>query len=329
MPRAAPSPLPAAAWLPLAGLALTIVIWSSNNIVGKLIMREASPMMVALLRFTLAGLFFYLPVFLVLHRGEQRFTTGEWQRLALLGIVGTLGSLVLYLMGLRTTPAVEAGIYQVTSPLFVVLLAWAWLGERLSRGRLLGVAIATLGAAVLVTGGGAIGLGGGDLPGALFILGSNLTWAGYTILIKELLARRSPLLVVAATNLIAALAIWPLAALSGTLAELPSVANWSPSAWLMMLYLVAFMSTSSQWLYLRCLREIPASQASTFMNLMPFFTAIEAAIFLGELPTPLTIGSGLLILLGVWLVNRPRRARPRPSVPTPLPGGAEPVGKRP
>jgi drug/metabolite transporter (DMT)-like permease len=207
---------------------------------------------------------------------------------------------------------VEAGIYQVTTPLFAVVIAWAWLGERLSRGRLLGVAVATLGALVLVTGGGAAGLGGGDLPGALFILGSNLTWAGYTILIKELLARRSPLLVVAATNLIAAVAILPLAALFGTLGELPSLASWSPSAWMILVYLVAFMSTSSQWLYLRCLREIPASQASAFMNLMPFFTALEAAVFLGELPTPLTIGAGLLILLGVWLVNRPRRAAPRP-----------------
>ena len=78
------------------------------------------------------------------------------------------------------------------------------------------------------------------------------------------------------------------------------------------------MSTSSQWLYLRCLREIPASQASAFLNLQPLFTALMAAGFLGELPTPLTIGSGLLILLGVWLVNRrqtPRRHASAPAIP--------------
>ena len=316
------------AWLPLAGLTLTILIWSSNNIVGKLILRETSPMMVALVRFTLAGLLFYLPVFLALHRGEERFTRSEWRRLALLGTSGTLGSLVFYMTGLQSTPATDAAIYQLTMPLFVVVIAWAWLGERLSRGRMLGLAVAMVGAVVLVTGGRMGGLGG-DPAGVLFIMMSNLTWASYTILIKEPLARRSPLLVLAATNLTAAVAIWPLAAVTGLLQELPTVANWSTNAWLIMLYLVAFMSTSSQWLYLRCLREVAASQASAFTNLQPFFTAILAAIFLGESPTPLTIGAGMLILLGVWLVNRPQKARRRATLPTaPLPSGVSRSGSR-
>src|SRR4051812_38895290 len=91
--------------LPLAGLVVVIVIWSSNNIVGKIIMRDASPPMVALLRFTLAGLFFYLPVFLALHRGEQRFARRDWARLCTMGLGGSLGSLLLFLLGLRLIPA--------------------------------------------------------------------------------------------------------------------------------------------------------------------------------------------------------------------------------
>src|SRR2546423_7701869 len=114
-------------WLPLAGLAITIVIWASNNIVAKIIMRESSPVMVALLRFTLAGLIFYLPVFVALHRGEQRFTRSDWPRLLLIGSVGTTGSLLLYLLGLRTVPATEAAIYNITTPLFVMVMAWFWL----------------------------------------------------------------------------------------------------------------------------------------------------------------------------------------------------------
>lgn len=300
----------------MVGLAWTILVWSSNNIVAKVIMREASPLMVALLRFTLAGMLFYLPVFLILHRGPRRFSRSEWARVALLGVAGTTGSLVLYLIGLRTTPATEAGIYQITTPLFVVLMAWLLLGERLSGGRLIGVLLAAGGAAVLVTGGGAIGLGGGDLAGSLFILGSNVTWAGYTLLSKSLLARRSPLLLLAAANLVAALAIWPLAGLLGTWAELPSLLHWSPTAWLIMFYLVAFMSTSSQWVYVWSLRELRASQASAFLYLMPFFTAIMAAVLLGELPTPLSVAAGMLILVGVWLVNRPQAPRRRPAPET-------------
>jgi drug/metabolite transporter (DMT)-like permease len=298
----------------MLGLALTILIWSSNNIVGKIIMREASPLLVALMRFTLAGILFYLPVFLLLHRGEQRFARSDWLRLIFLGTVGTTGSLVLFLNGLRTTPATDAAIYQLTSPVFVVGIAWLLFRERLSRERMVGLAISLLGALLLVTGGGALGLGGGELAGALLIMGCNLTWSLYTVISKEILARRSPLLVLAAANLVAAVAIWPIAALSGTLEELPAVLGWSTTAWLIMVYLIAFMSTSSQWLYVRCLREVPASQAAAFNYLTPLFTAVQAALLLGERPTPLTIGAGLLTLAGLGLMNRPRpRATHRPA----------------
>jgi drug/metabolite transporter (DMT)-like permease len=301
-------------WLPLLGLLVTMLIWSSNNIVGKIIMREGSPLMVALVRFTLAGLFFYLPVFLALHRGAQRFSRQEWPRLVFLGTVGTCGSLVLYLLGLLSTPATAAGIYQITGPLFIAVLAWLWLGERLSRGRVLGILVAAAGAGLLIAAQSSGGLGGGSLLGALFILGSNLTWSGYTLGSKEILARRSPLLVLAAANLVALVAIWPAALLLGAGQELPRLLEWSPTAWLVMAYLVVFMSTSSQWLYVRCLREVGASQASAFQYLAPLFTAVQAALFLGEAPTLPLVACGLLILLGVWLVNRPaRQVRPAPA----------------
>jgi drug/metabolite transporter (DMT)-like permease len=306
---------PVRAWLPVAGLVLTVAIWSSNNIVSKVIMQEASPAMVALVRFTLAGLFFYLPVFLLLHRGRARFTSADWPRLVVLGAVGTAGSLTLYLLGLKTVPATQAGIYQVTLPLFAVVIAWLWLGERLSRARVLGIGLAAVGATALAVGGAVesgdgspSAAGGSSLPGALFILGSNLTWSIYTIVSKEMLKRRSPLLVLAASNLLAAVVIWPAAGALGVWPELPNVLHWSPTAWSVMLYLVALMSTSSQWLYVRCLREVKASQASSSLYLMPFFTAIMAAIFLGEQPTLPTILAGMLILVGVWLVNRPRES---------------------
>lgn len=293
----------------MLGLAITVLIWASNNIVAKVLMREASPLLIALLRFTFAGLLFYLPVFLVLHRGEQRFTRAEWPRLIILGTTGTAGSLVLYMLGLRTTPANEAAIYQITTPLFVMLIARLWLGEQITRLRALGLGLAALGALLLVTGGGAIGIGGGDLAGALFLLASSLAWASYTLISKALLARRSPLLVLAAANLTALVAMWPLSGVLGVWSELPNLAHWSLGAWVILAYLVAFMSTTSQWLYVRCLRELTAGQASTFLYLQPLFTVIMAAMFLDEMPTVLTLGSGLLILSGVWLANRPQRAR--------------------
>ena len=307
-------------WLPLLAMMLTVVIWASNPIVSKIILRETSPLMVSLVRFTLAGLLFYLPVFFWLHRGEQRFERRDLPRLLFLGVGGVLGSMLFSLLGLETTPATDAAIYNLTQPLFMLFFAWL-LGERLTRSRWAGIGLAFGGAGLLVVG-NASGVGGGDLRGAGFLLLSALLWAGYTLLGREILARRSPLLVLATANLLALLAIWPIVGLLGAWSEVPRVLEWSPTAWLVMLYLVILMSTSSQWLYVRAVRDLQPSQVSAGLYTKPFFTAVMAAVFLAELPTPVTIVSGLLILAGVWLVNRPtRRATGRP-VARAAPAGA-------
>ena len=92
-----------------------------------------------------------------------------------------------------------------------------------------------------------------------------------------------------------------------------------------MAYNVLLMSMISQWLYIRSIRDLRASQVSALLYTQPVFTALMAVAALGELPTPLTVVSGALILVGVLLVNRPigrrqatvpsRAARPSPASP--------------
>jgi drug/metabolite transporter (DMT)-like permease len=294
-------------WLPLAVMLLTVAVWAGNNVVSKIILREASPLLVALVRFTLAGLLFHLPAFLIL-RGEQRFGPAERPRILLLGVVGVGGSMVSYLLGLRTIPATDAAIYNLTTPLFVLLWAFFFFGERLSRTRMLGIAIAFAGAVVLVTG-GSVGLGGGDLGGALFVLGNALIWSAFTLFSREVIVGRSPLLVLAAVNLWGMVAIWVFAVPFGAWTELPSVLSWSPAAWWGMLYLILLMSMASQFTFILSIRDLHPSQVSAFLYTGPLFTALFAAVTLGETPTVTTLLSGLLILAGVALVNR--RAAPR------------------
>jgi drug/metabolite transporter (DMT)-like permease len=300
--------------LPLLALVVAVLIWASNNIVSKVLLREASPALVATVRFTLAGLLFFLPAFLALHRGERRFARADWVRLAALGSLGVTGGQVLLLLGLRSTPATDASVYQLASPLFLVALAWACFGERPDRCRALGVAAAFLGAAVLVAG-SAAGFGGGDPLGAALVLLGSLAYSSQTLLRKDLLAR-PPLLVLAATSLVAMAAIWPTGGLLGAWAELPRVRGWSAAAWLAMAHQVVLMSVASQWLFIRALRDLRASQISAVLYAQPLFTACMAAVILGESPSGPTLLSGALILAGLWLANRPIPRRGDASLTT-------------
>ena len=298
------------ALLPLLVLTLVVLIWASNTIVSKLVLRETSPALLALVRFSLAAVGFYLPVFLLMARLAPPLRRQDVTRLALTGTLGSASSVLLFTIGVSMTPATDAGLILSTAPICTALLAWLFLGERLGRLRALGLVTSFLGAGLLATDGQVTAPDPSILLGSAFLLLAQLAWGGYTLSAKPLLARRPPLQVLATSHLFSAAALWPATGLLGAWAELPEVLSWSLATWLGVGYMALVISALSQTLYVYGLREVSASQAISFMYLQPIFTAVLAALFLDERPTMLTFVCGGLILLGLWLVNRPRPPAP-------------------
>jgi EamA-like transporter family. len=62
-------------------------------------------------------------------------------------------------------------------------------------------------------------------------------------------------------------------------------------------------------LWMEGIRVIGSGPTTSFMFLAPVFALLIAAALLGERPTPLQGAGGALMLLGVWLVNRPGYGR--------------------
>jgi drug/metabolite transporter (DMT)-like permease len=79
------------------------------------------------------------------------------------------------------------------------------------------------------------------------------------------------------------------------------------NAWLGVGFLGVICSGFAYIFYYDALQVIPATQAGVFLYLEPLVTLVVAAIILGE---PLLLASllgGAIILVGVWLVNRPEK----------------------
>ena len=305
--------------LPYVLLVIVVAIWASNNIVSKLLLLEMSPPLLALVRFSVAALFFHLPLFLVVSRLGPPLRMDEWRRFGIVGVLGQASSTLLFTIGISMVSATEAGLMIMTAPLWTVVLAALFLGERLAGARVVGMAIAFTGAGALVTDGQFAAPEPEVMLGSGLLLIGQVAWGGYTLMAKPILARRSPLLLLAAANLFATAALWPATALLGAWWELPSILEWSGATWLGVAYLVIFTSAVSQTLYSYGLRAVSASEAISFTYLQPIFTAVLAAFFLDERPTLLTFLCGALILFGLWLVNRPRRV----VAPTPSRGRAD------
>jgi len=320
--------------LPLALLTIVVMIWSSNNIATKLVLREVSPGLLTLVRFTLTTALFHVPAFLLIRRFGQPLSRADWVRLAIASVVGYALSALMFMVGISMTTATFAGLMMMTAPLWTTVLERAFVGTPISKAQMVGMAISFASAAFLVTGGS---LGEGDvwfLVGGLLLMACQTTWGGYTIVTKPMLAHRPPLVIVTASSIIATPAIWPATALMGAWGELSLVPAWSLSTWIGLAYLVFVAGVLSQVLYAYGLRDVTASQAMAFTYLMPVFTAFFAAIFLDETISLQTVVCGGAIVFGLWLVNQ-SRAKPgastgrsaaradEPAPPTPAPSAAE------
>ena len=295
--------------LPHLLLLVVVLIWSSNTVVSKIVLRDVSPALLAMVRISLAVLPFHLPILLLYVRTGPPLRRAEWARLAAIGIVGAAGSATVYTFALSMTPATYAGLMMMTGPPLTALLAWVALGEAMGRERALGTGIAFLGAGLLATNGQLANPDPLILTGSGLLVASQLAWAYYTLGSKPLLARRPPLLILAGSHSFALLGLWPAGGLLGAWGLLPSLAEWSWGLWLGVAYLAFGTTALSQVMFIYALRALPAAQVVSYTYLQPVLTALLAALVLDEQPTLLTFVCGGTILFGLWLVNRPRRPR--------------------
>ena len=173
----------------------------------KTALKGFEPLLLALLRFTLAG--GILIVVWRLRPVREPVTRKELGRLALVGFV----SLTVYFSfentGIARTSASEAAILIATIPIFVALSGAFLPAERLTRRQWAGILLSFAGIVILVLAAG--GAAGGSLTGNLLVLAAALSAAVYSILARRLLVSRSALFVTAWQNLFGALFMAPLA----------------------------------------------------------------------------------------------------------------------
>jgi drug/metabolite transporter (DMT)-like permease len=300
-------------WLPHLLLFVVVLIWSGNTVISKLVLHEVSAPQLALVRFSIGVLAFHVPLFLLLRRRVQ-LERWEWRRLAMIGAAGAGTSVLLFTIGLNHAPATYTSLISMIGPPLTALLAWVLFREVLGWTRAIGTAIAFFGAALLVTGGQLAEPQPELLVGTAYLIASQATWAIYILYGKPLLAHRPPVLVMAGSHLFALASVWLLSIPTGGWGFVWEVGSWSSGVWLGVLYLAIVNTGLSHLLFVYALREVTSAQAVSYTYLQPPMTALMAMLVLGEQLTLLTLLCGGVILVGIWLVNRPRSFR-RPPVP--------------
>jgi drug/metabolite transporter (DMT)-like permease len=300
---------PASAYAAAVGMT---VAFGLSFVATKYALRGFEPLLIALLRFTLAGGILW--VVWRLRRGPERVSRGELGRLAALGFI----SLTVYFsfenLGIARTSASEASILIATIPLFVVILNTFTLRERTTARQWAGIALSFAGIAALVllgdSGAGGSGVGGGSLTGNLLVLAASLSAAVYSILARRLLISRPALFVTTFQNLFGALFMLPLALAE---AALVGVRHPTPSAAGGVLFLTVVCSITAYLLLNYAFRFIAASRVAVFINLTPIVAVATAYVLLGERFTPGQALAAAVVVAGVWVTNSGGEAVRSPS----------------
>lgn len=293
-----------APWIAYATLALVMLFWAGNSIVGRAVRGDIGPFTLALIRWT--GALIVLSPFAWRHFSAQLPQIRlHWRPVLLLGILGVAGFNGFLYSGLRYTSATNGLLLQAAIPALVLLVDRLIFGVRSTIGQVIGVTVSTIGVVLIVLRGDMASLLGLELgKGDALVLCGVLVWSLYTSLLK-LKPAVHPLSFLFATFIIGVLCMAPLAAGEIVAHGLPQAKS---GVVLACAYVALFPSVISYLLFNQAVERIGAAKAGQTIALMPLFGAGLAVMLLGEPLHAYHLAGMAIILAGIAMSALTRRA---------------------
>ena len=283
-------------------LFLTFFLWGSVYVGGKLLTQELSPALVACLRCSTAMVPLLLMARPHLHTKIQR---EDWKYFILVGVLGYFLTIFLIQIGIALTGSAMASLINALTPVSVTILAALLLKETITPVKLLCLALALAGTAVITQGAGSQS----ELLGIAAVLISVVFWGFASVFMRRLTAKSPAVLVTTYGMAISLIFHIP----AGILAYASQPVAFTPKIVLVVLYLGFFGSGVAQYTWTRCLSILPASTCSLFYPLQPVFAALLGAVILKETFTStFAIGLALIsldVVLSTWETKKLAEAK--------------------
>lgn len=300
-----PAPLSPASLMPVyIKLVLVALFWGGTFIAGRIIAQAVPHTIAAAGRFGVACLLL-LPLAWKLEGGLPRLNRSQVMATFALGVTGIFIYNLCFFAALSRMPAGRTALFVALNPIVTALALAVLFRERLPMRKWLGIAIAFIGAAIIITRGDVMGavhdisqsIGVGELLMFCAISG----WAAYTIIGRHALRGLSP---IAATTYAA---LWGLLLLGcAALFDLPAV-DASRFTWEVVtaiIYLGAFGTVIGFIWYYEGVKAIGPARTAVFNNLVPVFGITLGALLLGETVLISMVAGGALVIAGVTITNR-------------------------
>jgi drug/metabolite transporter (DMT)-like permease len=276
-------------------------IWGGTFVAGKIVVATLSPLMGSFARYLVACAALLVAAF-VLEGGLPRLTGRQWLGTLVLGALGVFAYNLFFMGALVKLPASRAALIIALNPAVTIAISALALGERLSLRRWLGVAVALLGVAIVVSRGELGSLASGSVGiGEALMFAAVVSWALYTIGGRRVMGGLTPLAATCYAALWGTLLLGLFAAREfGSLS--PAQFDWRMVVSLV--YLGVFGTALAFVWYYMSVKKLGASVTSIFNNLVPVFGVAISVLLLGEPLLWSMLVGGVVTILGVLMVSR-------------------------
>jgi drug/metabolite transporter (DMT)-like permease len=297
--------VPKSKFFPFLEALFAVIVWGASFIATKVALRDVSPITVVWLRFAMGVVI--LGIVVTTRKQFAWPRRNEWLYFALLGFLGITFHQWLQSTALTTSRASTTAWIVATTPVFMALLGWLALKERLHWLQVSGIALAAVGVLLVVSDGdfSTMSIAEFGQPGDVLVLISSFNWAVFSALSRRGLrahpATRMMFYVMTFGWLFTGILFY-----SGSgLQEIPQLTF---NGWLGVSFLGIFCSGLAYIAWYDALQVLPTGQLGAFLYLEPPVAVIVAALILVESITWAALLGGGIILFGVWLVNhKPRK----------------------
>ena len=273
---------------------ITIILFSTYEVVSKTLVNRINPFQVNFLRFFIGGIVLF---FVILGKGDISIKTKDLGKVAIIGIINVVFSMNLLQLSL-TMPDAKASIAAVifsSNPIFVTIFAALIDRERVKLYKIIGLMFGVIGVVLIALNGSKFDLY--NMKSPLLALMSAVLYGLYTVLGGKVSSKIGSLKMNSYSFLLGSLALLPFL----IFLKVP-VINFDYSATFQILYLSLFVTGIAYLTYFLGITLTGASKGSLVFFLKPVLASIFSVIILGERITSNFVFGTIIIIFGITLV---------------------------
>jgi drug/metabolite transporter (DMT)-like permease len=298
-------------WKTLLAFAIIYFVWGSTFLAIRVGVREVPPLVLAAMRFSIAGAALYG---WMLARGERSPTARQWGSASLLGIVIFVFDYGLLFWAEQRVPSGIAAVMLATIPAFMALSEIIFLRTQRLTARLgLALLIGLGGVAVLVS--RSLTLGGApiDRVGAAALIFASISWSIASAMTRKLPLPQSKVMSSGAQMLAGGVFLTLAATAFGEFRNFhPSAV--SRGAWFSLLYLIVAGSIIGFTAYVWLIHHESPTKVGTYAYVNPMVAVLVGYFLGGEALSSRTILGTLCVLISVIVITTTRAKKPEASL---------------